>query len=358
MKIYTDLFNKIVHPISLFKAWEEFKRGKCMKPDVIKFEKNLEQNIFQLCRELKNKTYRHGPYYGFFIYDPKLRHIHKALVRDRILHHALFKVLNPIFEPTFIPTSFSCRIGKGTHKGVEKVAEILREVSKNNTRPCYALKCDVSKFFNSIDHRIMLKILGKRIIDTDTCWLLKEIIESYPKHIRERERERETIFCPIEKGVPIGNLTSQIFANIYMNIFDQFVKHELKVKYYVRYTDDFIIVADNTKYLEELLVKIQGFLEEKLCLKLHPKKVLIRKYNRGIDFLGYVMLPNRIVMRTKTRKRMVYKLKARTKKYRDKIIDEDHFNASLQSYLGVLSHADTYELTQDLKNKVWFWINK
>jgi len=158
--------------------------------------------------------------------------------------------------------------------------------------------------------------------------------------------------------VPIGNLTSQIFANIYMNVFDQFVKHELRVKHYVRYTDDFIVIADNTKYLEELLVKIQNFLEKKLCLRLHPKKVTIRKYNQGIDFLGYVMLPNRIMIRTKTRKRLVHKLKARVKKYKDKIIDEDHLNASLQSYLGVLSHANTYELTQGLKNKVWFWMNE
>jgi retron-type reverse transcriptase len=191
MKIYTNLFNKIIHPISLFRAWDEFKHDKGMKPDVIEFEKNLETNIFQLYRDLKNKTYQHGPYYGFFIYDPKLRHIHKAIVRDRVLHHALFKVLSPIFEPTFIPTSFSCRIGKGTHKGVKKVAEMLREVSKNNTKPCFALKCDVRKFFNSIDHEILFKTLAKRIIDPDTLWLLKEVINSYPERIRERERERD-----------------------------------------------------------------------------------------------------------------------------------------------------------------------
>ena len=191
MKIYTNLFNKIIHPIPLFKAWEEFKCGKGMKPDVIGFEKNLEANIFALYRDLKNKTYQHGNYYGFFVYDPKLRHIHKATVRDRILHHALFRVLDRIFEPTFIPSSFSCRIGKGTHKGVKKVAEMLREVSKNNTRPCFALKCDVRKFFDSIDHKILLEILAKRIIDTDTVWLLKEVISSYPERIRERERERE-----------------------------------------------------------------------------------------------------------------------------------------------------------------------
>jgi len=174
---------------------------------------------------------------------------------------------------------------------------------------------------------------------------------------RERERERPALRAP-EKGVPIGNLTSQIFANIYMNVFDQFVKHELKVKHYVRYTDDFVVIADNTKYLEELLVKIENFLQEKLCLKLHPKKVTIRKYNQGIDFLGYIMLPNRTVMRTKTRKRMIRKLMIRIKKYKDGVIDEDHFNASFQSYLGVLSHANTHDLTQELKNNIWFWLNE
>jgi hypothetical protein len=143
-----------------------------------------------------------------------------------------------------------------------------------------------------------------------------------------------------------------------MNIFDQFVKHELKVKYYVRYTDDFIVVADNTEYLEELLVKIENFLENKLHLQLHPGKVTIRKYGRGIDFLGYVMLPSHIMMRTKTRKRMLRKLKARVEKYKNGTIDKDHLYASLQSYLGVLSHANAYELTQELQNKIWFWMNE
>ncbi len=145
MRIHKNLFNLIIDLENLFSSWEEFKRGKSKKEDVLEFEKSLEQHIFQLRRDLRSKTYRHDPYTGFRICDPKLRHIHKATVRDRVLHHAIFKVLNPIFEATFIPTSFSCRIGKGTHKGVSAVANMLRKESLNNTRICYALKCDIRK---------------------------------------------------------------------------------------------------------------------------------------------------------------------------------------------------------------------
>ncbi len=192
MKTYEHVFDTIVSPEALFRAWDEFKRGKKMKEDVLAFEKELERNIFDLHRNLRTKRYRHGPYADFFIQDPKLRHIYKASVRDRVLHHAMFATLNPIFEPTYIHYSFSCRIGKGTHKGVEVLAQMLRAVSKNGTQPCYALKCDIRKFFDSIDHNILLGILEKRILDPDTRWLMREIIESYgAAGLRERERERE-----------------------------------------------------------------------------------------------------------------------------------------------------------------------
>ncbi|TSC55833.1 MAG: RNA-directed DNA polymerase [Parcubacteria group bacterium Greene0416_39] len=227
MKIYKNLFEQIISPEPLFSAWDVFKQDKRKRPDVQRFEWNLEENIFKLHRDLKNKRYKHGPYKGFYIKDPKQRHIHKATVRDRVLHHAVFSVINPMFEPTFISTSFSCRIGYGTHRGVATLDNMMRKVSQNNTQPCYVLKCDIKKFFDSVDHNTLLSILGRRIRDEDVMWLLEEIIESFPR------------------GLPIGNLTSQIFANIYMNEFDQFVKHELKVKYYVRYTDDFAIVSDN-----------------------------------------------------------------------------------------------------------------
>lgn len=188
MKTYANLFSGLISPEHLFVCWEEFRIGKQRKSDVLRFEQELEQNIFQLHRELKTRIYRHGPYHGFHIVDPKPRHIHRASVRDRVVHHAVFRVLNRIFEPTFIADSFSCRVGKGTHKGVARVQAMIRGVSRNGTRPCTALKCDIRKFFGSVDHDILLKILQKRVRDPDMLWLLEEIIESYVVPItRERE---------------------------------------------------------------------------------------------------------------------------------------------------------------------------
>lgn len=194
MKIYKDLYWSIISPQSLVRAWDIFKSNKRNKPDILEFERNLEQNIFGLYRDLKNETYKHGPYIGFWIHDPKLRRIHKATVRDRILHHAIFCVMNHIFEPTFINDSYSCRIGKGTHKGVQKLFDIIRTVSKNNTNQCYVLKCDIKKFFDSVNHQILFEIIKRKIKDKKVLILIQEIINSYcidRVFTRERERERE-----------------------------------------------------------------------------------------------------------------------------------------------------------------------
>ncbi|MBI4136123.1 MAG: hypothetical protein HY481_01020 [Candidatus Vogelbacteria bacterium] len=171
-------------------AWDIFRRGKRDKIDVQFFERNLEQNIFKLARELRDRTYRHGPYRDFWICDPKLRRIHKATVRDRVLHHAVFRILNLVFDPTFIPTSFSCRFGQGTHRGVKTVEKMLRGESRNYTRACYVLKCDIRRFFDSVDHAILLEIFGRKIKDPDVMWLLEVIVGGYPAFTRERERER------------------------------------------------------------------------------------------------------------------------------------------------------------------------
>ncbi|HEY9583449.1 MAG TPA: RNA-directed DNA polymerase [Candidatus Paceibacterota bacterium] len=169
--------------------------------------------------------------------------------------------------------------------------------------------------------------------------------------LRERERERE-------RGVPIGNLTSQIFANVYMNEFDQFVKHELKVKNYIRYTDDFLIVSENEEYLKSLIPKLQSFLLEKLILELHPRKVAIRKYHQGIDFLGYVIFPHHCLLRARTRKRIFKNLKYKINNYKSGIITRETLDQSIQSYLAVLSHANAYKLGESLKNQIWFWLNE
>lgn len=330
---------------NFFTAWEEFRKGKKGRKDVQDFERTLEQNLFRLHRELVAGTYRHQPYSAFTICDPKQRRIHKATVQDRILHHAVFSVLDPIFEPTFIAHSFSCRKGKGTHKAVDALDRMLRSVSRNGTRPCFVLKCDIHQFFASVDHDILFCILSKRVKDEKTIALLGEIIESFTA-------KNPAIFG--RNGIPIGNLTSQLFANIYLNEFDQFIKQTLKIQRYVRYTDDFVIVAGSHEELEAVLLPIRSFLKEHLHLDLHPRKVTIRKYMQGIDFLGYVLLPHHRVLRTKARRRMVRKLTERIENCKAGQLPPESVEQSLQSYLGVLSHANCYRLSQDLQNQCWF----
>ena len=338
MKIYENLFEAIISVENLFSAWEKFRKGKRNRKDVQAFEWLLEPNIFQLHRDLKSRRYKHGNYHTFYIQDPKQRLISKAAVRDRIVHQALFNVLNPIFEAGFISTSFSCRVGKGTHRGVLTVDKMIRQVSRNYTHPCFVLKCDIKKFFRSVDHQMIIEAFARRIKDEDALWLLRRIVESFPN------------------GMPIGNLTSQLFANIYMNEFDQFVKQDLGVKHYARYTDDFIVVAPNEEYLANLLEPIREFLRHNLSLELHPNKVSIRKYQQGADFLGYVILPHRRQLRTKTKRRVLKNIDQRLNQYKGNAISRYDFSQSLASYHGVLRHANTYKLRQKIQTSLLSWV--
>lgn len=342
MKIYKNLFNNIVSAENLFSAWDKFKNGKRGKKDVQIFEWNLERNVFELHRDLASKTYTHGQYHSFKISDPKPRNIEKAKVRDRIVHHAIFQILNPVFEAGFIPASFSCRVGYGTHKGVQYLQNVLRKASKNNKSPCFILKCDIKKFFDTIDHDILLAILKRKIKDEDVIWLLKQIMSSFYSNYS---------LLGIAKGVPIGNLTSQLFANVYMNEFDSFVKQKLKVKYYLRYTDDFIILSHNKNYLINLIPQVVSFLHDELCLKIHEEKTTIQKTSQGMDFLGYVVFNKYKLVRTKTKRRIIRKFKNKINQYRDGIISKDSLAQSLQSYLGFFSHAEASATEEEFKRK-------
>jgi retron-type reverse transcriptase len=310
---------------NLLEGWKEFLHGKKKKADVLIFQNNLMQNIFLLYQDLETKNYKHSEYQVFNILDPKPRVIHKAKVRDRLLHHALYRYLYPFFNKTFIADSFSCRLTKGTHRAIERFNSYYLKASKNNTRQVWVLKCDIRKFFDSINHKTLLKILGSYIEDKEIIGLLQIIIGSFYK------RESGV-------GLPLGNLTSQLFVNIYMNVFDQFVKHILKVKCYIRYSDDFVIVSDNKVWLEEILVKISVFLDEKLKLSLHPNKVSINTFSSGIDFLGWVNFSDHKVLRTKTKKRMFKRLRKSSKE------------ETVNSYLGMLSHGNTEKLKTKVLN--------
>lgn len=300
-------------------------RGKRGKPDVQKFERKLGDNLLDLHGELATKTYRHGPYHRFSICDPKPRVIHKALVRDRLVHHAIHRVLYPYFDRFFVVDSFSCRIGKGTHKALDRFRTSARKISRNHTRTCWVLKCDIRKFFASIDHAVLLRLLTERISDKDILWLLGEVIGSFSSGTPG-------------VGMPLGNLTSQLFSNVYMNSFDQFVKHRLKVRHYIRYADDFVFLSEDRTWLSDRLPLIHDFLSEKLRLTLHPDKVSLRTSASGVDFLGWVHFPDHRVMRPATKRRMLRRLVAHPTE------------ETLQSYLGLIRHGNARQVEIEVKN--------
>jgi len=281
-------------------------------------------NVLGLHQDLAAGAYRHGGYHHFRISDPKPRDIHKASVRDRLVHHALYRKLYPFFDRTFVSDSYSCRLGKGTHRAMNRFRAFAYQVSKNDTRTCWVLKCDIRKFFASIDHETLVRILRDRITDQRLLALLANIIGS---------------FCSTpgvaQKGLPLGNLTSQLLVNIYMNEFDQFVKHKLKARHYIRYADDFVILSHDRTHLLKTLPYMEVFLRDRLKLHMHPDKVSIGTLASGIDFLGWVHFPDHRVLRTSTKRRMFRRIKETGSK-----------KETLHSYLGLLSHWNGHKLQQ------------
>jgi retron-type reverse transcriptase len=312
-------YNDIISTENLLEAWKAFLKGKRNKKDVQEFQYKFGDNLYSLHNDLANKTYQHGGYHAFNISDPKPRNIHKAQVRDRLLHHAIYRVLYPVFDNKFIHDSYSCRKERGTHRAIERFRRFTFKVGRNNTKTCWVLKCDIRKFFASIDQRILIQILENYIEDKEIIELIKIVTDSFTS-------------TGEGKGLPLGNLTSQLLVNIYMNEFDQWMKHVMKAKYYIRYADDFVILSQDKDYLLELTPKIADFLEEHLKLSLHPDKVYIKTFASGVDFLGWVHLPDHRVLRTTTKNRMF-----------KKILSLPSHN-KIQSFQGLLRYGNTEKL--------------
>lgn len=327
MKKCTISFAEVVSLENLAEAWTEFFRGKRKKTDVLEFALHLSDHIADLHDDLENGSYTHGSYRHFSVNDPKPRDIHKATVRDRLLHHAIHRKLYPIYARFFIADSFSCQVGKGLHAAINRFRTVARRVSRNHTRTCWVLKCDIRKFFASVDHEQLIEILRTRIEDEDLMRILSNIIRSFQTQPGN--------------GIPLGNLTSQLFANIYLNELDQFVKQGLGIEHYLRYADDFVFLSHVREDLLSLVPLVQSFLVERLALSLHPDKLLLQTFASGVDFLGWVHFLHHRVPRTKTRRRMQSKLQESLK------------NETLQSYLGLLSHGDAFEVRSGLWNDYW-----
>jgi len=317
-------YEEIISIDNLLLAWQEFVRGKRNKNDVQLFSFYLMDNILSLHDDLKNHIYKHGGYQCFKVSDPKPRTIHKASVRDRLLHHAVYRILYPFFDKTFISDSFSCRNNKGTHKAINRFREFGRIVSKNNTKTCWILKCDIKKFFASIDQSILINILQAYISDENITGLLEKIIFSFKPN-----------------GLPLGNLTSQLFANVYLNELDQFAKHKLKAEHYIRYADDFVILSGNKEYLENKKSLIKDFLQNQLKLVLHPDKVFIKTLPSGVDFLGWVNFTDHRILRTKTKSKMLKRIK------------DNPRQETINSYMGLLKHGNSCRIKESILNNVY-----
>lgn len=253
---------------NLLNAWNDFICKKRNRSDINEYALHLSDNIFNLLDELKNESYKHGEYDEYIICDPKKRVIHKANVKDRIVHRLVYNALYSYFDKRYIYDSYSCRIGKGTHKAHTRFRSFVNTVSKNYTKPCYVLKFDIKKCFENINTRTLKIILARHIEDIKIRNLVYSIIDSFPV------------------GLPLGNLTSQLFVNVYLHEFDIYIKHLIKCPYYLRYADDIIIVHHDKEELENMYLHLQNFLKEKLYLTSH-KKVVTSIY-AGIDILGLV----------------------------------------------------------------------
>ena len=318
---------------------------KRYKKGVGEFEYNLEKELFKIKRELENLSYKSSRPEKFVLREPKKRTIFVVDFKDRVIHHALCNIIEPIFDKSFIKDSYACQKEKGTHRAVWRLEQFQRKVTKNNTRKGYILKADVRKYFDSIDHEILLKIIKRKIKDRKVMWLIEEIVRSH---------EGKGDFKG--KGVPIGNLTSQLFANVYLNELDYFVKEKLRAKYYIRYMDDLVILSPSIDFLLEVKEKINEFLTTWLNLKLHPKKSWVFPPERGVDFLGYQIFYYYKLLKKGAVKRIKEKLKVLAETYNKEFIDLSEIYGSVVAWLGYSKHADTYKLRERLLENLIFLV--
>ena len=350
----------------LYKAYTDCRKRKRNTINALKFEVNLESNLEELLISLNNKTYKPTRSVCFSITDPKPREVFAADFKDRVIHHLLYNHLNPIYEKIFIYDSFACRKDKGTLRAVQRLQSFTRKITNNSKDKVYYLQLDIHNFFMSIDKEILFNILNKKIKDKNISWLTKEIIFHNPTkdylqkgltYKQAKVPEHKTLFNVKEnKGLPIGNLTSQFFANVYLNHLDQYIKHKLKIKHYVRYVDDFVILSKSRKELLLLKKETEQFLEKELKLKLKPL-IIIKPISSGINFVGYIIKPNYLLPRNRVINNLKNKIKIFKKKNINflgniKIIDFKHTPKiinSINSYLGYLKYTKNKKILIKLK---------
>ena len=336
---------------NIYRCYLDCRKNKRNTVNSLRFEINADENISRLEKELNNKTYHPSRSILFVAKKPKLREIFAGDFRDRVIHHLLFRELEAIWERIFINDSYACREGKGTHKAVIRLQSFLRKITKNGNVRTYYLQLDIKDFFTSINKELLFAIIKRKVNNPELLWLTENILfwDCTKSYISRGEKSlfsnipaNKSLFGKDNlRGLPIGNLTSQFFANIYLNELDQFVKHKLKARYYLRYVDDFVLLSRNEEELVNWKNEIKDFLVERLNLQLHPKRQKLVLVSNGIDFLGYIIRQNYILVR----KRVINNLKAKLKELK---LNPNKLKSVVASYLGHCKWANTYRLIDNL----------
>jgi len=323
-----DIYSEIISLKNLILAFKKARKGKTKKDYVLEFEENIAYNLKVLYDELKNQTYNPKPLKTFVVRDPKTRKISKSEFKDRIIHHSLCNIIEPIFDKSFIYDSCANRKGKGNLFAMKRFDSFKRKVTNNLHSSAFCFKADIKHYFQEIEREILLNILKRKIKDEKTINLIKLILDNFDS----------------KKGMPLGNLTSQFFANVYLNELDFFVKQRLKVKYYIRYVDDFIILSSSKERLIIWKEHINNFLKENLKLELHSEKSKIGALHKGIDFVGFIIFYKFKLLR----KRNFRKIKYRIKQLNEKEIAKDKFDESLNGWLAYTKWANCFNLRKEL----------
>ncbi len=348
MKTYRNLYPQIIEWHNIYEAYRKARKGKRSRSPAATFELYQESNLINLQRELQSKTYQPGAYHSFFIHEPKQRLISAAPFRDRVVHHALCNVIDPIFERSFIFDSYANRVGKGTHRALDRAQKYAKQYR-------YLLQCDLRQFFPSIDHAILRDVLARKIADADVLWLIDQILASGAGVLTEQYEMQwfsgDDLFAVHRpRGLPIGNLTSQFWANCYLNPFDHFVKRELNCRAYVRYVDDFLLFANDKQTLrqwwEVVITKLAS-----LRLTIHPG-AQPRPVSEGFPFLGFTVYPT--YRRIKRRKGVHFqrRLKRLMQDYHRGLVTQAEMKAIVQGWINHVRYGDTWGLRSAILRKV------
>jgi RNA-directed DNA polymerase len=346
---YFDLYEKVWHPLNLYTAFRAAACGKRAHPAVAGFEYNLEAELIQLEEELRQESYQPGVYHNFSIQRPKRRLISAAPFRDRVVHHALMNVIEPLFERQFIHDSYANRVAKGTHRALDRCTHFMR-------RSQFVMHCDVRQYFPSIDHTILLEILGRTLGDPKVIALIAKILASGGG---VQAGEYEMIYFPGDdlfaasrpRGLPIGNLTSQHWGNVFLNELDQYVKRTLKCRFYLRYVDDMVFFANEKSSLHAWRLVVIEFLEQ-LRLRLHENRAQPRPVRSGVPFLGFTVFPDHRRLKRQNGIAFRRRLKALVKRWRAGQLESEAFDASLAGWINHVRYGDTYGLRKAILDHV------